>query len=368
METIDEIELVNRAKTGDEEAFAALYECYYARAYALAYRQTKDHSDAQDVVQEAFLQVHKSIHNLREPKGFYCWLMQIIHSKCINLFYKNRNRNTVEPNHIERYFPYEEKRMYMLPEEQSTYESEQDILFNIIQEMDEKYSTIIELIYFQQMKLDEIAEYLQIPIGTVKTRSRRAKQELRIKIEAFEKQEHRKLDFHVDTIFPTITFFSFTGLWRTIKQECANFLAGGTVNVACVVSVTVLSVSGTAMAVHDYQSSQHSFSKETQPSQEIIKNGNTASQTTEKPQEQNLEKKAFGPYQVEEKKITSTKEAYYLCINWALTKEEMEMKTQEEIDAIQPIYEELKQQNDEFYKLLQKRGWETQFKEITNEV
>lgn len=361
METIDEIELIKQAQNGNEEAFTALYERYYARAFAIAYRQTKDHSDAQDVVQDAFIQVHKSIHTLRDPKVFYRWLMQIVHSKCIDLFYKNRNRDSVDPSTMERYYPYEEKRMYMLPEEQSTYEGEQNVLYNIIQEMDEKYSTIIELIYFRQLKLEEIAEYLQIPVGTVKTRSRRAKQELRLRIEAFEKQEGRKLHFQVDALFPSVTFLSFTGLWKSWKRECTSFLSGGAVNVACVVSVTVLSISGGAMAIGDYQAAHQTTPIQMQPAKEVMKNDINAKEAIELPKEQVLEQKAFGPYHVEEREITSTKDAYYLCINWALTKEDMMTKTYADVQEILPIYEELKQQNDAYYKLLQKRGWEEQF-------
>lgn len=368
MEAKDEIELIKQAQNGNEEAFTALYERYYTRAFAIAYRQTKDYSDAQDVVQDAFIQVHKSMHTLRDPKVFYRWLMQIIHSKCIDLFYKNRNRDSVDPSTMERFYPYEEKRKYMLPEEQSSYESEQDILYKIIQEMDEKYSTIIELIYFRQMKLEEIAEYLQIPVGTVKTRSRRAKQELRLRIEAFEKQEGRKLHFQVDALLPSITFFSFTGLWKTLKRECTSFLSGGAVNVVCVVSVTVLSVSGSAMAIGDYQAAHQNASAQLQPTKEVMKNDGNVKEAIELPNEQVLEQKAFGPYHVEEREITSTKDAYYLCINWALTEEDMNTKTKTDVQAILPIYEELKQQNDAFYKLLQQRGWEEQFLYIINKM
>ena len=95
-----EIELVKRLQSGDESAFDELYHTYYARAIAIANRLTNNQADAQDVVQEAFLQVHKSIQSLQDPQFFYSWLNRIIHSKCVNLFYRNRNENAVDPAKI----------------------------------------------------------------------------------------------------------------------------------------------------------------------------------------------------------------------------------------------------------------------------
>ena len=118
-----EIEVVKRVQRNEEAAFDELYHLYYSRALSLAYRFTKDTADAEDVVQESFIQVHKSIHTLQEPAYFYSWLNRIIHNKCVNMFYRNRNENAVDPAKMESVKTYEEKRRYMLPHLESDYMS-----------------------------------------------------------------------------------------------------------------------------------------------------------------------------------------------------------------------------------------------------
>ena len=185
-----EIELVKRLQAGDQQAFDELYQQYYQRAVALAYRFTKDYADAEDIVQESFIQVHKSINTLQEPAYFYSWLNRIIHNKCVNLFYRNRNENAVDPAKMEAVKTYEEKRRYMLPHRESDYISEQEVLQRILSQMDDKYREVVELAYLQQMKLEEIAKLLDLPLGTIKTRCRRAKSELKRLIAEFEQTEN----------------------------------------------------------------------------------------------------------------------------------------------------------------------------------
>lgn len=361
-----EIELVKKAQSGDEQAFTDLYQSYYTRAIALAFRYTKDYADAQDVVQETFVQIHKSLPSLQEPAHFYSWLNRILHSKSVDLFYRNRNQNAVDPANIEKYKVYEEKRRYMLPKDESNYLSEQEVLRMILSEMDEKYRVVLELAYFQQMKLEEVSTYLNLPIGTVKTRCRRAKQELKSRIYSFEQAEQRKLCFNVDTLFPTVMTFSLVPFIQAFKQKSTAFFSGNAVNVVCAVSAVTLVTSGSVMAIQDAHEKQDQLpiiQNETDH-----ENNNSNSQTSnvvndEKTQEytEPLMNKAFGPYEYQEETITTTREAYYMCINWADGLDEMKQMSKEQIQEILPIYEGLKEANDQFYSMLQQRGWEDDF-------
>ncbi len=354
-----EIELVKRLQAGDESAFDELYHTYYARATAIAYRLTKNQADAQDVVQESFLQVHKSIQSLQDPQFFYSWLNRIIHSKCVNLFYRNRNENAIDPAKIESKQSYEEKRRYMLPQKEHEYTSEQEVLRNIIGQMNEKYREVLELAYLKQMKLQEIASYLDLPLGTVKTRCRRAKQELKERILLFEEQEQRHITFDVDALLPTITVFSLAKVFEAAQQKLSRFMMGSAVNVACVASFAILAVSGGAMAIYD-----HNQAKENEAIQaETTNNINEASYIK---QESQTMSKPFGQYPYEDKIINSSKEAYYICIAWAVSEQEMKTKSEEEIKAITVIYEALRETGDQYYQMLKARGWENAFLTFKN--
>lgn len=347
-----EIELVKRIQAGDEQAFDELYHTYYARALAIAYRYTSDHADAQDVVQDTFLQVHKSIHTLQNPQHFYSWLNRIIHSKCVNLFYRNRNENAVDPSKLETVKMYEEKRRYMLPKEENNYVSEQEVLKSILAEMDDKYREVIVLAYFRQMKLEEIANALKLPLGTVKTRCRRAKEELKVRIAKFEQVEHRRISFNVDGLFPGLAVFSFAKVFTMVKHKTQQFMMGQAVNVVCVASLSVLAVSGSVKLIQDYERNQQE-----ETVQEEIKNSPLGGQV----QESMDHIRPFGNYTYDEITVTSSREAYYVCLNWSMSFEDMKQRSEKEIEEIRVIYEALKQADDQFYWMLKEKGWENNF-------
>jgi RNA polymerase sigma-70 factor (ECF subfamily) len=80
----DDTDLVSRVQRGDEAAFRTLYERYNRRAYAVAFGVVKNQSDALDVVQEAFIKVHKHIVNFHGASSFYTWLYRIVMNLAID--------------------------------------------------------------------------------------------------------------------------------------------------------------------------------------------------------------------------------------------------------------------------------------------
>ena len=71
-------ELVRRVQKGDEAAFRELFEMYHRRAFAVAIGVVKNKQDALDVVQDAFIKVHKHVHNFQGTSSFYTWLYRIV--------------------------------------------------------------------------------------------------------------------------------------------------------------------------------------------------------------------------------------------------------------------------------------------------
>jgi RNA polymerase sigma-70 factor (ECF subfamily) len=69
--------LIQRAQQGDEEAFAALYQLHKKRVYSVCLQMTKDVADAEDLTQEAFLQVFRSVNSFRGDSAFSTWLYRI---------------------------------------------------------------------------------------------------------------------------------------------------------------------------------------------------------------------------------------------------------------------------------------------------
>lgn len=93
---IDDLVLVDRARTGDEQAFRALFERYHRRAYSLAFGVVRHRDDALDVVQEAFIKAHRHISKFEGTSSFYTWLYRIVMNLSIDHIRRTKRTRNVE--------------------------------------------------------------------------------------------------------------------------------------------------------------------------------------------------------------------------------------------------------------------------------
>lgn len=93
---IDDLVLVDRARTGDEQAFRALFERYHRRAYSLAFGVVRHRDDALDVVQEAFIKAHRHIGKFEGTSSFYTWLYRIVMNLSIDHIRRTKRTRNVE--------------------------------------------------------------------------------------------------------------------------------------------------------------------------------------------------------------------------------------------------------------------------------
>ncbi len=89
METADDLTLVRKFKRGDEGAFNQLVRKYQERIYQLCYRMVRNHDDAADLAQDAFVKAYLSLRKFRERSTFYTWIYRIAMNLCID-FSKKR--------------------------------------------------------------------------------------------------------------------------------------------------------------------------------------------------------------------------------------------------------------------------------------
>lgn len=153
---------VKKAIGGDQEALLFLIQLEKEKIYRIAYSYVRNEADALDVFQKTVLLAIESIHQLREPKFFTTWLTRI----CINtsLSVLKEQKKVVLMNEPTSH-------SFSLDMEQS---DEKIDLLNAIYELDEKYKTILILRYYEDLTFQQIASLLGEPIGTVKSRGRRA--------------------------------------------------------------------------------------------------------------------------------------------------------------------------------------------------
>jgi len=168
---VDDQTLVAETLAGHGEAFGTLVERYDRAVYHLAYRTVRDAEEARDVAQEAFFKAFRSLKTFRPEAKFSTWIFSITyHACCDRLARRKRYSNEELPDRADPGAG---------PEQEAIAGEEARRLRAAIARLPEKYRSVITLYHLQGRQYEEIAQVLEIPIGTVKTHLFRAKEQLR---------------------------------------------------------------------------------------------------------------------------------------------------------------------------------------------
>ena len=142
-----------------------LIERYQNKLFAAAFQMCRNSEDAEDVVQDTFIQYHTSKKQFENEEHIRAWLLRVAinRAKNVNLTFWHRNRESLED--------------YM---ETLTYESkESETLFETVLHLPEKYRIVIHLFYYEEYSVNEIAEILKISESNVKVRLSRGRKLLK---------------------------------------------------------------------------------------------------------------------------------------------------------------------------------------------
>ncbi len=175
----EEKEIIRRVQMGEVAAFEDLVNAYKQKAYYVALGFVGNHEDALDLSQDAFVKAFKAIKTFDLNSPFFPWFYKIIKNHCLNYIKKNqRVRNdSLEELEEETFAQFEDDK----PTPRDMYEeSETRInLWRAIDRLKPDFREIIIMKHFHNLSYKEIAEALNIPIGTVMSRLFNARQELR---------------------------------------------------------------------------------------------------------------------------------------------------------------------------------------------
>jgi RNA polymerase sigma-70 factor (ECF subfamily) len=179
---VEEFQLVLLAKQGDENAFEELVRRNAQYVYNLALRVVRDPNEAEDLAQEAFVRVWKSLPGFRIEASFRTWLYRIMTNLCFDRL--PRLKKEFAELEIEENIELEDD---MRNPEGNTLSSEMMTeLHSAIEDLPDSYRVLITLRHLQEMSYAEIAEVTGQPLGTVKTGIYRARQILKEKLKKFE--------------------------------------------------------------------------------------------------------------------------------------------------------------------------------------
>jgi len=176
----NDAELVKRTLCGETAAYNGLVQRYQRQVYNLAYRMLGNAEDAGDLVQDTFLRAYGALASFRQDASFLTWLYKIASNLCIDQLRSRKSRSalSLEVELEEGREPAADLRQTG-PEECAVRDAVQDVVQHAIYNLPEKYRLVVIMRHLQDMSVDEIANALDMPNGTVKTHLFRAREMLR---------------------------------------------------------------------------------------------------------------------------------------------------------------------------------------------
>jgi len=165
--------IIENFKNGNIDSFEQIYEFYYKRIYRFCYNYISSKYAIEDVVQNTFLDVFQSIHKLNNVNFFNNWIYKIAYYECQN-YYRKKYQNTSE--HLNDYTLYNlEDTTSLTVQQMENFNELKAFLVKLFSSMDKKNREVAVLKYFKGFSTKEIAKVLNIPPGTVKSRSHKIK-------------------------------------------------------------------------------------------------------------------------------------------------------------------------------------------------
>lgn len=171
-------ELVDRVKAGDKQAFNELVLRYQHKLVKLISRYVHDHAEALDVSQEAFIKAYRALPNFRGDSSFYTWLYRIGINTAKNHLVSQGRRppdNDIDAQDAERYDIESRLKDQDSPEAMAQRDEIERTVLEAIEALPEDLRTAITLRELEGLTYEEIAQAMECPIGTVRSRIFRAR-------------------------------------------------------------------------------------------------------------------------------------------------------------------------------------------------
>jgi RNA polymerase sigma-70 factor (ECF subfamily) len=176
--------MVERSRNQDSKAFQVLFELFYEDVYRTSYFITRDPSLAEDATQEAFCKAFQKLDTLRESKKFGPWVKSIAARSAVDILRQRQHLTVVEDITGFSQDDYINNIPQLLPENEVVKHELQAQIKEAIYALSPIHRQVIVMKYYLSLNTREIADTLNLPIGTVKSRLDRALRQLEISLQS----------------------------------------------------------------------------------------------------------------------------------------------------------------------------------------
>ena len=178
----EELLLIDRALAGDQAAYATLMQRHYGTIYHTMVKMIKNREDAADLTQEAFSKAFHKLANFTPNYAFGTWLYRIAVNNCIDHIRRKKLRmlsidEPLEAGGDTSFAGFLEAKSRN-PEEEVIRDQRHEKMQDLVDQLSLKYQRMIKMRFYRDMSYDEIAQELDLPLGTVKAQLFRAKEML----------------------------------------------------------------------------------------------------------------------------------------------------------------------------------------------
>jgi RNA polymerase sigma-70 factor (ECF subfamily) len=171
--------------------FEALVEAHYRRIYNLIYRMVRSETDAADLTQETFVRVYRALPRLRAEGAQTAWIRRIATNLCLDFLRRRRAAPSVSSLDARQTEESDTLLSWDIPDPSSepdrVFASKEraSMLCRAVDSLPEDYRTVVVLHHIEEMRVEEIADALGVPAGTIKSRLSRARHELYRKLSPY---------------------------------------------------------------------------------------------------------------------------------------------------------------------------------------
>lgn len=227
---MDKSTYIDNFMNGNVDSFNEIYNQYYNKIYFLCLSILRNEADSLDATQEVFIQMYRSISQLKEKSKFDFWINKIAISKCSNIIRKNKKIMLVGED-LEIYENYSFDEPILNPENLVINSDEKIQILNIINRLVPKKRIVIILFYYNNLKIKEIANLLECSEGTIKSRLNSA----RIDIKNYlEKDSVKTYNILLPDIFDKLREIEFkkSPIEKTLKNINKSSIKFGKSNIS----------------------------------------------------------------------------------------------------------------------------------------
>lgn len=175
MTTNNDQQLIETILNGDAKSYGQLVNRYKDLVYTLAYRMLKHREEAEEVAQDAFVKVYRSLNKFKGDSKFSTWIYKVTYNTCLDRLKKNKKHFNDVP--IDEYTEHKLETIDNALEGMIKMERS-DLIKRCINKLPSESSYLLTLYYFEELSLDEMSKIIGITSNTIKVKLYRARKKL----------------------------------------------------------------------------------------------------------------------------------------------------------------------------------------------